>query len=56
MMAFGDPAPLNAYMAARFGREAVDRLYLGKTQDIRMSVTPLSFPSIPIREIRSSSW
>lgn len=44
MMAFGDPAPLNAYMAARFGQEAVDRLYLGKTQDIRMSVT--YYPSL----------
>lgn len=44
MMAFGDPEPMNAYLEKKFGREAVERLYLGKSQDIRLSVT--YYPSI----------
>lgn len=44
MMAFGDPEPMNAYMDKKFGREAVERLYLGKSQDIRLSVT--YYPSV----------
>lgn len=44
MMAFGDPEPMNDYMKKKFGQEAVERLYLGKSQDIRLSVT--YYPSI----------
>ena len=44
MMAFGDPEPMNGYMKKKFGQEAVERLYLGKSQDIRLSVT--YYPSI----------
>ncbi len=44
MMAFGDPEPMNDYMKNKFGQEAVERLYLGKSQDIRLSVT--YYPSI----------
>lgn len=39
MMAFGDPEPMNQYMAEKFGRNAVDALYLNKVSGIRLSVT-----------------
>ena len=47
MMAFGDPAPMDAYMEEKFGSEAVRRLYGmgfsmtggGETSQIRLSVT-----------------
>ncbi len=39
MMAFGDPEPMNAYLAERFGQPAVDRLYQGKGNgEIRLAV------------------
>lgn len=52
MMAFGDPAPMDAYMEEKFGSEAVRRLYGmgfsmtggGETSQIRLSVT--YYPSV----------
>ena len=54
MMAFGDPAPMNAYMEEKFGSGAVRRLYgtgfssvaeeTGELQPIRLSVT--YYPSV----------
>lgn len=44
MMAFGDPGPMNEYMAEKFGRDAVNALYLSKASGIRLSVT--YYPSV----------
>lgn len=52
MMAFGDPAPMDAYMEEKFGSEAVRRLYGmgfsmtggGEVSQIRLSVT--YYPSV----------
>ncbi len=45
MMAFGDPQPMNSYMAERFGQPAVDSLYQGKGDGcVRLSV--IYYPEI----------
>lgn len=44
MMAFGDPASMDAYLAERYGQAAVDGLYRGKGEGIRLSVA--YYPSV----------
>ena len=44
MMAFGDPDSMDAYLAERFGQAAVDGLYRGRGEGIRLSVA--YYPSV----------
>lgn len=44
MMAFGDPAGINAYISDKYGQAALEGLYAGRRTGIRLSVT--YYPSV----------